>query len=151
MYMRSKCAFWGKQLLSVQSHLQCIESTVKRKDICSALCFTNMYLYDKRTHISILFRVYSHSVRLSMVTLYYKTSHRCKTRQGSLCAAKEHGEKKGVSWAWSWACMCFSFLRKWAMWLDIPGSVPSHTKDLGNMRTAKISQRYCTVEAEPRG
>lgn len=40
MHIGNKYAYWGKQLLPAQAHLQCMESTVKCADICClAFCF----------------------------------------------------------------------------------------------------------------
>lgn len=142
MYIRNKCAHWRRQLLSVQSHLQGMESTVKRKDICLALCFGEL-LFMTNTHKCA--HVISNTKYPSFTWLPLQVTV-VKRGWESLREAEEH--RKGVSGAWSWECMLFLIPWEVGDVARYPRKCSSHTKGLANMRTAKISQRHGTEAAE---
>ena len=124
------------------THLQCMAS-VKCENICLALCFgelpTRVFMTNTATC-----RFISNANHLTQSAVcvcerglhWYKSPWWNKVRGG--------GHRNGVSGAWSRECVCFSFLGKWAMWLDIPGSVWVTPRTSGTWelpRSAKDTQR----------
>lgn len=119
------CQMWG--------HLLCFLFGRIANTCESCFCMCSLYSKMPNTWLS-----------LQCVDLYMVTSTEGET--GSLCEPEQH--RKGVRGARSRGRMCFSFLGKWAMLLDIPGSVQVTPRASGTRELPRSAKD--TAQREPR-